>query len=135
MFTYLLNFMRGSRLNYALKPEELICVQFTSYMKEMTLTGKCKHVWFHVANEGSGGGKQFWGKRQRNMGKFAGVSDYVFLGNSSLALEIKADAKKTLEDSQEIFKRWCGDCDVPYVMATSYQEAVDAVIKYKVVAL
>jgi hypothetical protein len=124
--------MRGCAINYCPKPEESICIYLAAYLKEMSITGKCKHVWFHVSNEGSSKGKQLWGARQRNMGKFAGVADYVFLGNPCLALEIKA-GKKPLQESQKIFKQWCGDCLVTYAVATSYQEAVDILLAYKIV--
>lgn len=96
-------------------------------MRKMTLTGRCKHVWFHVSNEGSANNKQLWGIRQRNMGKFAGVADYIFIGtNSSLALEIK-NGKNTLQPSQKEFQRWCEDCNVPHKVAYSFEEAVDIV--------
>lgn len=132
MLNYLFNFLRGCTLNYVPKPEESICIYLAAYLKEMTLTGKCRHVWFHVSNEGSSKGKQLWGARQRNMGKFAGVADYVFLGNPSFALEIK-NGKKPLQESQEIFKRWCGDCLVTYAVAGSYQEAVNILIENKII--
>jgi hypothetical protein len=90
------------------------------------------HVWSHIANEGSAGGKQRWGARQRNMGKFAGVADYLFLGKTCFALEIKA-GKKKLEESQETFKKWCQHCSVPYAVAYTYKEAVDLVIANKIV--
>jgi len=114
----------GCKMTYSPKPEELICIQLTSYLKEMTLTGKCDHVWFHVSNEGSSPGKQFWGARQRNMGKFSGVADYIFLGDPCLALEIK-DGNKKLQESQKVFQQWCGDCNVSFRVARSFQEAVD----------
>ncbi len=102
-------------------------------MREMTLTGRCKYVWFHVSNEGSAPGKQRWGSRQRNMGKFAGVADYIFLGEKgNLALEIK-DGNKSLQPAQKQFKRWCIDCGIPFELATSYEEAIEFVSKHGVV--
>jgi len=121
--SYLLDFMRGCKINYEPKPEELICIKLASYLKEMSITGRCKHVWFHVSNEGSAKGKQLWGMRQRNMGKFAGVADYVFMGDPCLAMEVKNGNKK-LQDTQETFKRWCDDCKVPYHVVGSYDEAI-----------
>lgn len=120
---YLLPFFKdGCKVTYHPKPEELICIQLASYLKEMTLTGKCKHVWFHVSNEGSTSGKAFWGARQRNMGKFSGVADYVFLGSPCVALEIKA-GKNKLQDAQKTFQQWCKDCRVEYHVACSFAEA------------
>lgn len=118
--------MRSCKTTKNLKPEEMICVRFASYMKEMSITGKCKHVWFHVSNEGSSKDKEVWGARQRNMGKFAGVADYVFLGEPCLALEIK-NGKKKLQESQEVFKKWCEDMKLIYRVAGSYEEAVNIV--------
>ncbi len=124
--------MRGCSLKYDPAPEELICIKFAAYMKEMSITGKCKHVWFHVSNEGSAKGKQLWGMRQRNIGKFAGVADYIFLGDPCLALEIK-NGKKKLQDSQETFKKWCEDCNVNYRVAYSFAEAVDILKECQIV--
>lgn len=74
-----------------------------------------------------------WGARQRNMGKLAGVSDYVFMGNGiNLALEIK-DGDKVIQPSQKYFKKWCSEHQVPYEVAGSYEEAVKVVEKYKIV--
>lgn len=99
----------------------------------MTLTGKCKHVWFHVSNEGSAPGKQLWGARQRNMGKFAGVADYIFMGSSTnVALEIK-DGKKPLQPSQKDFKNWCELCEVRFEKAESYEEAIEIVKRLNIV--
>jgi len=99
----------------------------------MTLTGKCKHVWFHVSNEGSAPGKQLWGSRQRNMGKFAGVADYIFLGPShNLALEIK-DGKKALQTPQKDFKNWCELCEVRFEKAESYEEAIEIVKRLNII--
>lgn len=131
---YLLDFMRSFSSSRDLKPEEAICVQFAAYMREMSITGRCRHVWFHVSNEGSSKGKALWGMRQRNMGKFSGVADYVFLGDPCLALEIK-NGNKRLQDSQETFKRWCGDCGVIFRLASSYQEAVDIVKELGIVTV
>jgi len=127
----LLHYLRPSSCNYRLKGEELICVRFTAYMREMTLTGRCKYVWFHVSNEGSAAGKQIWGARQRNMGKFAGVADYIFLGNTNLALEMK-DGKKPLQPSQKDFQSWCKSCEVHFKTAHSLEEAVEIVESMKI---
>ena len=129
---YLISFMKIINIKYQPKPEELICIKFASFLREMSITGKCKHIWFHVSNEGSAPGKHLWGSRQRNMGKFAGVSDYVFMGPKCLALEIKNGNKK-LQESQEIFKKWCEDCNVPYHVAGSYEEAVNILKKYEII--
>lgn len=134
MVNYLLHFLRFSKTpGIRFKPEELICVQFRSYLTDMTLTKRCKCVWFHVSNEGSGAGKAKWGARQRNMGKLAGVSDYVFMGNGiNLALEIK-DGNKPLQPSQKDFQKWCKDSGVPYEVAKSLDEAIYFVEKHKIV--
>lgn len=115
--------MKTCKVTHSPKPEELICLKLASYLREMSITGKCKHVWFHVSNEGSAPGKHIWGARQRNIGKFAGVADYIFMGDTCLALEIKA-GKKKLEESQEVFKRWCDDTNVPFRVAYSYEDAL-----------
>lgn len=124
---YLLDFMKTCKVNRQPIGEEFICTKLAHFMREMSITGQCKHVWFHVSNEGSAPGKQLWGARQRNIGKFAGVSDYVFLGDPCLALEMK-NGKKKLQDSQETFKKWCTDCNVTYRVAGSFEEAI-AILK------
>lgn len=99
----------------------------------MSLNKRCQAVWFHVSNEGSSAAKAKWGARQRNMGKLAGVSDYVFMGNGiNLALEIK-DGNKPLQPSQKDFQRWCVEKNVPYEVAKSLDEAINCVVKHKIV--
>ena len=130
---FLFNFLRTSTCNHRISGEELICVQFANYMREMTLTNRCSHVWFHVSNEGNSSNKQLWGSRQRNMGKFSGVADYIFLGkHSNLALEIK-NGNKPLQESQKDFKSWCEINNVPFEKATSFNECVDIVKLHKIV--
>jgi hypothetical protein len=120
---YLIEFMRSIPLRHVPKPEELICLQLVAYLKEKTLLGKCKHVWFHVPNEGNSPNKQLNGAKQRNIGKFAGVADYIFLGEPSAALEIK-NGKKKLSPAQETFKKWCLDRGILFDVAGSVDEAI-----------
>lgn len=133
----LLHFLRFCPTsNLESKGEGAICAQLRSYLTEETLTGKCNCVWFHPQNEGnkpSKHGWRFW-NFQRNIGKFAGVSDYIFLGDKfCLCLEIKDGKKNKQEKNQKIFEQWCNQNAVPYLVASSFEEAITIIKEHGIV--
>ena len=117
------------------KGEALICVTFRNWLVEQTYNKHCRAVWFHVQNESNQGSKtyRFW-NLQRNMGKLAGVSDYVFMfKNGNLALEIKDGKKGKQTEAQCFFENWCLSEEVPYEIARTLEEAIAFTKKYQIV--
>ena len=125
------DFLRATFLNRPyhgkVTDENLLTIELSNYLKEVTLKNKCNYVWFHVANEGMTiTTKQILrqGCLKRNMGKLAGVADFVFLGkDKSFCLELKVKKRK-LTTAQEIFQEWCSIVNVGYEVAYTLDEAI-----------
>lgn len=118
------------------KGEGAICYAFRLYLTEKEIQGKCHAVWMHIQNESNQSTKKnhkFW-NFQRNIGKFGGVADYLFLGDQfNLALEIKDGKKNKLSAAQLFFKKWCLREGVPYREAYGLEEAINIVHEYGIV--
>lgn len=123
----LLNLLLPSRpVNYfSLKPEQQICVEFATAMRELTIQRKLPYVWFHIPNEYIANRHNFvFEMKQHHMGKIKGVPDYAFLGkDDSFFIEFKA-GKGKLTEAQEVFKGWCHDVDVDYFLCRSASEGL-----------
>jgi hypothetical protein len=120
--------------------EEQICIKFANALRGWTLDGKLNAVWFHVPNEftvtrtkeagiGADGKYKFCQKfnpfhnLMKSLGKYSGVSDYVF-GNSDGMYCIEFKSKKSyLTDNQKAFKSWCEIKGVRHGVARSFEEA------------
>lgn len=107
--------------------ENLQSIKFANYLKEKTMTGKCDYVWTKIAHETSSKSYAF-GNLMRNMGKNAGVPDFIFTnGENFLWLELKNGKDKKLSADQQFFKCWCEETNSPYCLAYSAQEAIKIV--------
>jgi hypothetical protein len=112
------------------KGENLQSIRFANYLREMTLTDRCHATWTKIAHETSS--KSFaYGNLMRNMGKMAGVSDFIFTMNGkALWLELKdGDKGKQLKD-QQFFEVWCKKTASVYEIALSCEEAIKIVEKH-----
>lgn len=64
----------------------------------------------------------------RNMGKLAGVPDFIFTSNEiTLWLELKDGKKGKLSPEQQFFKEWCSQTGSQWAIACSLQEAITLV--------
>jgi len=116
------------------KGEPALCVQFRTWLTKEEHDDRCTCVWFHPQNESNQVGNQRWWNLQRNMGKFAGVSDYVFMGDKiNLCLEIKDGPKGKQSEAQSCFEQWCNKKKVPYELARTLDEAIKFVRQYGVI--
>jgi hypothetical protein len=113
---------------FSLKPEQKICVEFASDLRQLTIQRKLPYVWFHIPNEYMANRHNFvFEMKQHHMGKLRGVPDYAFLGkNDSFFIEFKA-GKAKLSESQEIFQEWCQSQGVDYFLCRSAQEGMEVV--------
>jgi hypothetical protein len=113
--------------NTRIEPEQRICIEISNRLKELTLTGKYKGVWFHVANEG---------KRSRivacllkAMGLHSGVSDYVFVwSGGALFAEIKGKGNSPTPN-QKIFKKWCEVYNLEYEVFYDCESLLERLIE------
>lgn len=104
--------------------ENLLSIQFASYLREMTLTDRCSCVWTKIAHETSGKSHAF-GNLMRNMGKMAGVPDFIFTSkNITLWLELKDGKSKKLSPDQEFFKKWCEGTGSKWAIAYTLHQAI-----------
>lgn len=107
--------------------ENLQSIKFANYLKEMSLTDRCNCTWTKIANETSS--RSFaYGNLMRNMGKNAGVADFIFtMGNANLWLELKDGDKGQQSKDQQFFETWCKKTSTAYRLAISSEEAIKIV--------
>jgi hypothetical protein len=104
-------------------------------LRTLSLEGKLKCVWFHVPNEIIIRDKRDLAslRKRQAIGQISGVADLVFLHKKQpLCVELKTD-KGCLSETQQRFKEWCKDFKVPYIIAKSYEDVLNALKKYKLV--
>jgi len=139
------HYFRTSPQSTKAKGEALLSIKLADYLRKMTLSGKCKATWTKIAHETfdkpkiirSKSGKiskiSLSGNLLRNMGKLAGVADFIFTwDNHLLWLELKVAKGKQSED-QLFFQKWCESTGSPYEVAYSFKDAVEILTKYGVV--
>lgn len=108
--------------------ENKLSIQLANYLREMTLTGKCKAVWTKIAHETNSNSIPY-GNLMRNMGKLAGVPDYIFTWDEKcLWLELKNGKKNKLSKDQEFFREWCKSTNTDWAIAYSLMEALDIIV-------
>ena len=91
----------------------------------MTLTEQCRACWTKIAHETNSDSKAY-GCLLRNMGKLAGVPDFIFTWeNHCLWLELKNGHDKRLSNDQVFFQNWCTETQSPHVVAYTFDEAIE----------
>ena len=124
MFEILSLILPTHKFTLPLKPEDTICLEFSMKLREYSATDTLKCVWFHVANEIADRKHFQFGKKIRNLGKFPGVPDYIFLGDGKCGgIEVKTPSNKQTP-SQKIFEKWCSKHNVFYHTITSADEGL-----------
>lgn len=127
-----LTYFRTFKTNKKMKGEDLISAQLTSYLIEKTLTNKCIANWTKIAHEMPRGSLLF-GKRLRNMGKLAGIPDFIFTWKDNhLWLELKQPNGR-LSPDQKFFQEWCQETNSNHEIAYSLDEAIDIINKYGII--
>lgn len=112
--------------------ENWLSVQLTNLLKQKTLEGKCKACWTKIAHEGKHSAN--FSKLMRNMGKLAGVPDFIFTWSGGhLWLELKNGKKGILSSEQEYFIKWCGLTNSNVEVATTIDEAEAVLKKYGII--
>jgi hypothetical protein len=121
------------------RPEDQICVKLANALRGWTVENKLNAVWFPVFQEvtytshekkiGPDGKPTFIRKFSHKdnlikaMGKYPGVSDYIFgNGEGMYCLEMKTKTG-VLTDNQKAFRSWCELKGAKYVVAKSFEEA------------
>lgn len=123
--------------------ENKLSIEFANYLKAKTLEGKCKAVWTKIAHETAAKPRTFktksgqmikicaFGNLMRNMGKNAGVPDFIFTWEGeALWLELKDGKDAKLSDDQEFFREWCLETKAKHEIAWSLNEAIYIVERY-----
>ena len=96
-----------------------------NFLREMTLTEQCRACWTKIAHETNSDSKAY-GCLLRNMGKLAGVPDFIFTWeNHCLWLELKNGHDKRLSNDQVFFQNWCTETQSPHVVAYTFDEAIE----------
>jgi len=106
--------------------EDAMCIKFSQYLRELTLTQDFPYIWFHVPNQFAIE-RPIFGLKQSWMGRISGIPDYVFLGKKSFAIEFKS-LKGRLSPNQQIVKNWFEHNKVDFYIAYSF-EAGKEIIK------
>jgi hypothetical protein len=101
--------------------EDRMCIQFSNYLRQLTLEDKFHYVWFHVPNQ-FGSYKPIFGLKQGWMGRIPGVPDFCFMGPKSFFIEFKTSKGKTSKE-QDIFIEWCSSCRQSVYICRSFEEA------------
>ncbi len=108
---------RGAPKN--LKPEAELTVHCANDLRQWTLEGSLRAVWFHVPNEFGGRKQPAFGALMSAMGRINGVGDFVFLWKSGCGLiELKTPTGRQTEN-QEDFQQWCESLGIDYQICRS----------------
>lgn len=116
-----------------LKPEERLTVAVANTLRQASLQGRLRAVWFHVPNEHQGKGRVHMLRIAVKiaMGVIAGVSDLVFLwADGAGVIEMKVGTG--LSDHQRNFSKWCGHEGVRFALCRSVQEVEAALVQWGV---
>ena len=129
-----INHLKGAKNENALANEIAI------NLRNLSLDGKLKCVWFHVPNEyvvANCLDKARIRKRQCQ-GMIAGAPDLIFAqgiedldGNkfySVMFIELKTETGR-LSDKQKLFKEWTENSGIPYIIAKSWNDVYNALIQ------
>jgi hypothetical protein len=117
--------------------EDALANRVAIELRTLTLEGKLKCIWFHVPNEIVIRDIQDFSRlrKYQSIGQISGVSDFVFLHKKHpLCIELKVD-KGYLSEAQQRFKEWCKILKVPYLVAKSYDDVLNALKKYKLITI
>ncbi len=113
-----------------MKPEAKICYSFARELRSLTRADLFDCVWFSVPNEYAGRKLNIFGAMLRSLGKFNGVSDYIFLWETGCCcIEFKTPVGK-LSDDQLKYKEWCRLKKVPYYVARSKEDGLNILKNY-----
>lgn len=102
-----------------LGPEDRVCVEFATRLRQWTLEGRLRAVWSHPANELCKPDAAT--AVARALGLITGTPDYLFLGSVSAALEAKAPGAYP-NPGQKDFRDWCATHGVPWRVFRSADE-------------
>ena len=117
--------------NTRIEPEQRICIEISNKLKELSVTGKYKGVWFHVANEGKR--SKIVACLLKAMGLHSGVSDYVFVwSGGALFAEIKVKGNSPTTN-QKIFKKWCEEVGLEYQVFYDCESLLERLIEKKAI--
>ena len=118
--------------------EDQICKQFVNEINNLIALNQLKAKdlrFFHIPNGGLRPKKE--AVNFKRMGTLKGVPDYQFIWHSNKGaefgfLEFKLPKKGYLTPEQKAFKKFCDDCDIPYEVVRSTEEAINFLKQWKV---
>lgn len=114
------NFKKG-------RPEDLLCFEIVSNIRQLILKNQFDGVFFHVENETGYKRTASQNLIAKVMGKIPGAPDYVFMRRGhGIAIEIKTKTGK-MSKNQKVFKEWCDETCVPYYVCKSWEEVKDVI--------
>lgn len=106
--------------NARLRGEDQLTIAIANYLRQLSLTGQLKAVWFHPPNEGKR--SRMVGVISKAMGLLPGTPDLVVMAkHTSLLVEIKTPDGR-LNDNQKIFREWCLSTGVPWYRVESVDD-------------
>ena len=106
-----------------LKPEERLTVAVANMLRQASLQGRLRAVWFHVPNEHQGKGRVHMLRIAVKiaMGVIPGVSDFAVMWASGAGV-IEMKVGTGLSDHQRNFSNWCGHQGVRFVLCRSVEK-------------
>lgn len=123
--TQLLPLLTPPPLSVKLEGESKTCVAFANRLRQYTLEGTLKAVWFHPTNESPGKEHIHWQKLKKLEGRIPGTPDYVFLWDQGAGcLEFKT-LQGRLSPFQKLFASWCNLAQIPYEVVHTPEQALE----------
>lgn len=109
-----------SRPNVKAAGEDKLSVEVADYLRESTITGAYRGVWFHVPNQGHR--SQATGAKFKAMGLIPGVPDFALMWEGGCGLiELKTE-DGALTRNQRDFVHWCGKAGVSHAVCRSVED-------------
>jgi len=117
------------------KGEDAIANETAINLRNLSLDGKLNCIWFHVPNEYvvKNNLDRARIRKRQCIGMISGAPDFVFINNcGALLVELKTE-KGVLSDNQKLFKSWADSNSTPYIVAKSWNDVKNLLLKYKFV--
>lgn len=119
----LLDLVGDGRGRFPPGTEDALALAVANLLRQVTLEGRFRGVWWHSANELAGLSPKHGGIA-RALGMIGGAPDLVCLGaRGALALELKT-VKGRQSRRQRLFERWALSEGCPYIVCRSVEEVL-----------
>lgn len=118
-------------MRWRVDPEQRMSIELADELRKLTMSGKYKGVFSHLANEGKR--HQIVAQILKAMGMIPGASDFMFMWDTGRGcIELKVHPNKQ-NDNQRHFQAWCEGNNIPYAVCYSVEQALEVLRQWQAI--